>query len=118
MKLDQERIVKGINKLADIGCRISIVNLSGVTGYTYPELQQSEYGFLTNGWTLFKRRKLIWLDNEKLGLSTKVRVERLHNGGFWFIHQKDEKHPFMTCNPAYLKIYGHLFISCVFVKVQ
>lgn len=118
MKIDHNKIIEAINQLSAEGSKINITSLSRITDYTYTQLYQSEYGFLCNGWSLYKRNKLFWLDNEELNYSFKFRIESLHQNGFWFIYQQGEDNPFMTTNPVYIKAYEHLFIDCKFVRVQ
>ena len=65
MKIDHNKIIEAINQLSAEGSKINITSLSRITDYTYTQLYQSEYGFLCNGWSLYKRNKLFWLDNEE-----------------------------------------------------
>lgn len=58
-----------------------------------------------------------YFEDTKAGTSKKVNFKSLHNGGFWLIEQQGESRPFITCNPAYIKAYNHLFISCQFIKL-
>jgi hypothetical protein len=118
MDIDYKKITNAINMLSAEGIKIDITSLAKTSGYSYQQLYMTGYKVLVRGWNLKIRSSTFWLDNEYLGLSYKFKTRDLHEGGFWFIHQQGEQHPFMTCNPAYIRAYKHLFISYEFIKVQ
>jgi len=59
----------------------------------------------------------IYFEDTETGSFKKITYKQLHKGGLWLIEQKGEDRPFVTCNPAYIRAYEHLFITCQFIKL-